>query len=49
MLFEVDHAIFGNKNSIGVRLEDLKEYPKETIMALCGWLGIKEEDSLYTK
>ncbi len=47
MLFEVDQAIFRNKNSIGVRLEDLKEYPKETILALCGWLGIKEKDSLY--
>ena len=47
MLFEVDQAIFRNENSIGVRLEDLKEYPKETIQALCGWLGIKEKDSLY--
>jgi tetratricopeptide (TPR) repeat protein len=47
MLFEVDKAIFRNKNSIGVRLEDLKECPKETILALCGWLGIKEKDSLY--
>jgi hypothetical protein len=47
MLFEVDQAIFRNKNSIGVRLEDLKEYPKKTILALCGWLGIKEKDSLY--
>ena len=47
MLFEVDQAIFRNENSIGVRLEDLKEYPKETILALCGWLGIKEKDSLY--
>ena len=47
MLFEVDQVIFRNENSIGVRLEDLKEYPKETILALCGWLGIKEKDSLY--
>ena len=47
MLFEIDQAIFRNENSIGVRLEDLKEYPKETILALCGWLGIKENDSLY--
>ena len=47
MLFEVDQAVFRNKNSIGVRLEDLKEHPKKTIQALCGWLGIKEKDSLY--
>jgi hypothetical protein len=43
MLFEVDQAIYQNDNSI----EDLKEHPKKTIQALCGWLGIKEEESLY--
>jgi hypothetical protein len=47
MLFEVDQVIFQNDNSIGVRLEDLKEHPKKTISALCSWLGIKENDSLY--
>jgi len=47
MLFEVDQVIFQNDNSIGVRYEDLKEYPKKAISALCSWLGIKEEDSLY--
>jgi hypothetical protein len=47
MLFEVDHAIYQNQNSIGVRLEDLKENPKKTIKALCNWLDIKENDSLY--
>ena len=47
MLFEVDQPIFRNKNSIGVKLEDLKEHPKKTIPALCDWLGIKEKNSLY--
>ena len=47
MLFEVDQAIYKNDKSIGVRLEDLKEYPKKTIPTLCAWLGIKENDSLY--
>ena len=47
MLFEVDYAIFRNGNSVGVRLEDLKEYPSKTIPALCDWLGIKEEKILY--
>jgi tetratricopeptide (TPR) repeat protein len=47
MLFEVDHVIYQNQNSIGVRLEDLKENPKKTIKALCNWLDIKENDSLY--
>ena len=47
MLFEVDNVIYRNETSIGVRLEDLKEYPQKTVSALCAWLGIKEEDSLY--
>ena len=47
MLFQIDQVIFQKNNSIGVRLEDLKEYPKKTIPALCSWLGIKEKDSLY--
>ena len=47
MLFEVDNVIYQNPNSIGVRLEDLKENSKKTIRALCKWLGIKENDSLY--
>ena len=47
MLFEVDHAIYQNDKSIGVRLEDLKEHPKKTIQALCDWLDIKENDSLF--
>jgi Flp pilus assembly protein TadD len=47
MLFEVDNIILRDKHAIGVRLEDLKEYPKKTISALCDWLDIKENDSLY--
>jgi hypothetical protein len=47
MLFEIDNSIYSRKNSIGVRLEDLKVVPKKTIPVLCDWLGIKEEDSLY--
>ena len=47
MLFDIDNSIFQDKNSIGVRLEDLKENPKKTMQALCGWLDIIENDSLY--
>jgi tetratricopeptide (TPR) repeat protein len=47
MLFEIDNIIYQNEISIGVRLEDLKKYPKKTIPALCDWMGIKEEGSLY--
>ena len=47
MLFEIDNIIYHKQNSIGVRLEDLKEYPTKTIPALCKWMGIKETESLY--
>jgi hypothetical protein len=47
MLFEVNSTIFQNYNSIGVRLEDLKKFPKKTIPALCKWMNIKEDPSLY--
>ena len=47
MLIEIDQPIFQNDNSIGVKLEDLKEQPKKTMQALCDWMGIKEKDSLY--
>ena len=47
MLFEVDQVIFQNNNSIGIRLEDLKENPKKTNKALCNWMGIEENESLY--
>ena len=47
MLFEIDNIIYNKQGSIGIRLEDLKEYPRKTIPALCKWMGIKEEDSLY--
>ena len=47
MLFEVDNIIYQKQKTIGVRLEDLKESPKQTIPALCDWMGIKETESLY--
>ncbi len=47
MLFEVDNIIYHKQNSVGVRLEDLKNYPRKTIPALCMWLGIDEHESLY--
>jgi hypothetical protein len=46
-LFEVDNIIYHKKNALGVRLEDLKEFPKKTIPALCDWMGIEETPSLY--
>ena len=47
MLFAVDDVIFRDRDCMGVRLEDLKNHPQETMLALCDWLGIQEEDSLY--
>ena len=46
-LFEVDNIVYHKKNALGVRLEDLKEFPNKTIPALCDWMGIEETPSLY--
>ena len=46
-LFEVDNIIYHKRNALGVRLEDLKEFPDRTIPALCAWMGIEETPSLY--
>jgi hypothetical protein len=46
-LFEMDNSVYHKQTSIGVRLEDLKEYPRKTIPALCKWMGIKETEGLY--
>jgi tetratricopeptide (TPR) repeat protein len=47
MLFEIDNIVYHKQDSVAVRLEDLKERPRKTMPALCKWMGIKEEDSLY--
>ena len=47
LLFEIGNVVFKNSESIGVRLEDLKAKPTKTLSALCAWLGINQEDSLY--
>jgi hypothetical protein len=47
MLFDFDQIAFRTQDSIGVRLEDLKLHPKETLSALCDWMGVEEQDSLY--
>lgn len=47
MLFQVDDVIHRNHEFLGARLEDLKERANETISALCKWMGIDEEESLY--
>ena len=47
MLLSIDQIAFRLRDSIGVRLEDLKVRPEDTLRSLCTWLGIKETPSLY--
>ena len=47
MLLELDNPVYSGSNAIGIRLEDLKERPRKTIPALCKWMGISENESLY--
>jgi tetratricopeptide (TPR) repeat protein len=47
MLFDIDQVAFRYQDAIGVRLEDLKKHPKKTVTAMCDWMGIEEEASLF--
>ncbi len=47
MLYEIDNFQIDKDKCIGVRLEDLKTSPYRTIPALCKWMEIKEEKTLY--
>ena len=48
MLFGIDQIPFRMRESVGIRLEDLKTRPKATMQSLCAWLGVnKETPSLY--
>ena len=48
MLFDIDDIVFQYSQSIGLRLEDLKNSPKQTIAAFCKWAGIREEKIMYS-
>ena len=47
MLFGIDQIPFRTQDSVGLRLEDLKRRPEETMAALCAWMGVEETPSLY--
>jgi hypothetical protein len=47
MLYEIDNDFYNRHRTIGVRLEDLKNRPRETIPAICKWMDIKETKNLY--
>jgi tetratricopeptide (TPR) repeat protein len=47
MLMDFNIPAFQTQPSVAVRLEDIKEHPKETMRGLCAYLGIEETASLY--
>lgn len=47
MLLQISDVSYPRENTVGIRLEDLKRRPKETIPAMCRWIGIKEHENLY--
>jgi len=47
MLYDIDRPEFARTDCMGLKLEDLKTKPEETIQGLCRWLEIDETPSLY--
>jgi len=47
MLMDINIPAFQTQPSVAVRLEDIKEHPKETMRRLCAYFGIEETASLY--
>jgi tetratricopeptide (TPR) repeat protein len=47
MFTEVYNLTSAQVSTVGVKLEDLKNQPEKTIQALCHWMEIKDDPSLY--
>lgn len=47
MLYEIDNYVYRAHNSIGLRLEDVKNHPEITLPSLCDWMGIEEQKTIY--
>jgi tetratricopeptide (TPR) repeat protein len=47
MLFGIDQVIYRGQETVGVRLEDLKKHPKNTLRSIANWLGVEVSSSLY--
>lgn len=47
MLYALDRPSHRRHGTVGLRLEDLKEKPDETLKTLCDWLGVSESPTLY--
>ena len=47
ILFGFDQIPFRMRDTVGVRLEDLKTRPEATMKALCAWLEVENSPTLY--
>jgi tetratricopeptide (TPR) repeat protein len=47
MLLQLQDGSYSKQNTVGVKLEDVKRYPRKTIPALCDWMGVPDHESLY--
>ena len=47
LLFSIDQVPFRMRDSVGVRLEDIKTRPEATMKALCSWLKVEDSATLY--
>jgi len=47
ILFGFDPVQFRMRDSLGLRLEDIKTQPEATMKALCAWLEAKDSPTLY--
>ena len=47
ILFGFDQVQFRMRDTVGMRLEDLKVRPEATMKALCAWLKVEDSPTLY--
>ncbi len=47
LLYDIDQISFRMRDSVGIRLEDLKARPEATLEALCTWLGVENSPTLH--
>ena len=47
MLYEINSTFYNNPSAIGIRLEDIKFNPDESILAFCKLMGVQPHKSLY--
>ncbi len=47
LLLDFDRVEFRRRDSVGVRLEDLKLRPGETLRGLAAWMGVGDDPALY--